>query len=131
MKEMTLRYNPETEMWEEYTDPFATVGLSTEEDYNLFLEMVKFWQEHHKNIPNKDIYPLTVVCDRYAGAYSGGQYTAWNLDCSDVPEEINADDVTCMNFWYRDEKPYIIGIGDTLIEAVKDLENKLGGQYDD
>lgn len=27
----------------------------------------------------RDIYPLTIVKDRYTGVYSGGIYTAWKL----------------------------------------------------
>lgn len=44
-------------------------------------------------------YPLTICVDRYSGAYSGGEFTAWNLDANEVPEEIHSDDVTCSLFW--------------------------------
>lgn len=67
-----------------------------------------------------NIYPLTVVKDRYTGVYSGGKYTAWNLDFYEVPEDIAADDVTCSIFWYADEEP-LAGRGDTPQEAIDDL----------
>lgn len=25
-------------------------------------------------------YPLTIIADRYNGTYSGGRFTAWNMD---------------------------------------------------
>ena len=72
------------------------------------------------------IYPLTVVRDRYTGSYSGGRFTAWNVDVEDVPEDINEDDVTCYEFWWGDEsKKYAIGKGRTPNEAIKDLAKVL------
>lgn len=70
-----------------------------------------------------NVYPLTICKDRYGGCYSGGNYTAWNLDSDCVPSAIHADDMTCCNFW--DENYRIVGKGDTPDEALGDLEQKL------
>lgn len=73
-----------------------------------------------------ELYPCTVVYDRYGGCYSGGQYTAWHCDPWDVPEEIECDDVTCGWFWMRKEEieiPY--GVGNTPDEAALNLAKKM------
>jgi hypothetical protein len=70
-----------------------------------------------------DIYPLTIICDRYCGAYSGGKYTAWNKEFYNIHEEVSADDNTCWSFW--DECPYKVGIGNSVTDAVNDLIKKL------
>ena len=73
-----------------------------------------------------EIYPLVIIRDRYTGVYSGGKYTAWNLDAEEIPIDINADDVSCFNFWWTDKADkYIIGKGDTVNEALADLYIKL------
>ncbi len=68
-------------------------------------------------------YPVTIVSDRYGGTYSGGNYTAWNLHICNVPEEIDADDVTCSNFWFDND--IIVGKGTTSQNAYDDLNSKL------
>jgi hypothetical protein len=74
------------------------------------------------DIMENEIYPLTIVRDRYTGSYSGGKYTAWNLDAEEIPTDINADDVSCFNFWWTDKADeYIIGKGNTVSEALADL----------
>lgn len=72
---------------------------------------------------DKDIYPLTIIKDRYSGAYSGGLFTAFNKDCWNVPEAIDAEDIPCHNFWVGNKTP--IGVGDTPEKAIKDLQVKL------
>ena len=75
-----------------------------------------------------EIYPLTIVADRYTGCYSGGNYTAWNLDHYNLPSEIDDDDVTCCGFWRgADCQEYVIGKGRTASEALADLYVKLKG----
>lgn len=71
----------------------------------------------------KEIYPFTVVMDRYGGAYSGGEFTAWNLDFYEIPPEIAGDDVTCYDFWQKNKIP--VGKGNGLREAVLDLYIRL------
>lgn len=70
-----------------------------------------------------EIYPLTIINDRYTGTYSGGEFTAWNMDYSEIPTEPAEDDVTCMWFWSDTEIP--IGRGKTPQEAVDDLRRRL------
>ena len=72
----------------------------------------------------EDIYPLTIIKDRYTGAYSGGQFTAWNLDFEDVPIDINGEDVDCANFWA--ENDILVGKGNTIKEAIKNLQDSIG-----
>lgn len=76
----------------------------------------------------KNLYPLTIVMDRYTGVYSGGIFTAWNLDPDEVPEDICADDNSASEFFdelrYR-RQDYIYGIGETPDEAAMDLYMKM------
>lgn len=44
---------------------------------------------------NKNIYPLTIIRDRYCGSYSGGTYVAFNLESPEVPKEVFGDDCSC------------------------------------
>ena len=48
---------------------------------------------------NNNIYPLTIIRDRYSGSYSGGTYVAFNLEAHKVPAEVFGDDRTAMRFW--------------------------------
>lgn len=70
----------------------------------------------------EDIYPLTVIMDRYCGTYSGGLYTAWNMDYSEISEAVTGDDVSCSLFFElcRD-RGIIYGKGRTMELAVIDL----------
>lgn len=70
-----------------------------------------------------EIYPLTIISDRYGGAYSGGDFTAWNMDYYEIPKEPDEDDVACMLFW--DATDIVVGRGDTPQEAVDDLRQRL------
>lgn len=76
-----------------------------------------------KNYNNMDVYPLTVIRDRYNGVYSGGDYLAFNLDFDEMSPGIIGDDVECANFFY--ECAVVYGKGDTLMAAVADLCEKL------
>lgn len=74
---------------------------------------------------NASVWPCTVVFDRYGGSYSGGVWTAWNLESNDVPYEIHSDNVTVHRFFlYASEKP-VYGRGKTAQEAVNDLTHKI------
>lgn len=71
---------------------------------------------------NKDIYPLTIIRDRYNGVYSKGKYLAFNLDYYDIPQEIDGYDVECFDFWcYSEPSKYKIGKGNTIEEALENL----------
>ena len=73
----------------------------------------------------KDIYPLTIIKDRYNGCYSGGKYLAFRVDHWDVPEEIGGDDMTENNFWAEESSSEFVGKGDTISEAVADLKRRI------
>ena len=73
-----------------------------------------------------DIYPLTILGDRYRGTYSGGQYTAWNLYPNDIPCGPMDNDLNCATFWRICQFP--VGKGDTPCEAIKDLMKQLREQ---
>lgn len=70
---------------------------------------------------DNNIYPLTIIKDRYSGVYSGGEYTAWNLAHDEIPTAIDEDDVTCRNFW-KSNHIIPIGVGMTIEEAVESLK---------
>ena len=76
-----------------------------------------------------EIYPLTIVSDRYTGAYSGGQYTAWNISASELPDGIDGDDTECMAFWRNNTIP--VGKGRTGSEALANLYIQLKNKKDD
>ena len=81
--------------------------------------------EMTKDTP-KYIWPITVTIDRYGGGYSKGKFLAFNLLPWQVPEEIDGDDITCMDFWTGEgRKAYTIGKGFTASEAIEDLESQL------
>lgn len=65
-------------------------------------------------------YPLTIICDRYNGAYSGGRFTAWPVDEWMVPRLHCGDDGQCMTFW-NEIKAGIVGVGDTPDKALENL----------
>lgn len=67
----------------------------------------------------ESIYPLTITSDRYTGTYSGGKFTAWNLEPSEIPEEAFGDDVCCWEFWKYNKIP--CGVGNTIEEAIGNL----------
>lgn len=80
-----------------------------------------------KEVYNK-LYPLTIVMDRYTGVYSGGIFTAWNLDVDEVPWEIAGGDDTAMTIFEKINSGYIpipYGIGRTPDDAAMDLYLKL------
>lgn len=71
-------------------------------------------------------YPLTIVLDRYHGVYSGGRFTAWKVYHDNIPGDIDADDVTCAEFWeYRAWEYGPVGKGDTPTQAIQDLNRQL------
>lgn len=90
-----------------------------------------------------DIYPLTIVKDRYTGVYSGGEWTAWHCDADEVPPEIASGDLPCGRFWDSahdatvsrflsldymvngDFECPVFGVGGTIEAAVADLKRRL------
>jgi len=73
-----------------------------------------------------ECYPLTIVNDRYSGAYSGAEYLAFNLSYDEIPDYIGGCDMDEMQFWdFGEHEKYIIGKGNTVQEAYSDLLIKL------
>lgn len=70
------------------------------------------------------MYPVTLVSDRYCGAYSNALWTAWNMQPSAVPWEIFDGDCECHAFWLNYEG--LVGKGATPEEACGDLWTKAG-----
>jgi len=76
----------------------------------------------------RELYPLTIVRDRYNGTYSAGKFTAWNLYPAGVPEEIFWDDTSAMIFFdniRRGKSTFVYGVGKTPDEAAMDLYMKI------
>ena len=135
--------------------PFDGITLNTEVEYLLDedgeikkfkdVETAKEWLREHgvteetmgffmfetsMNIKDvyDNLYPLTIVMDRYSGVYSGGKFTAWNLDFDEVPEEICWGDGSALEI-FRDirngKRNIVYGVGATPDEAVMDLYMKI------
>lgn len=71
----------------------------------------------------KDIYPCTIVADRYDGTYSGGKFTAWPCDYYNLPEELGGGDPDEMSLFSSDTLLY--GKGNTPQEAYENLRIKM------
>lgn len=66
-----------------------------------------------------DIYPCTIIRDRYGGVYSGGEWLAWPLPEDEVPEGPSDSDVACANFWGLSMEA--VGRGINPSDAYQDL----------
>lgn len=75
----------------------------------------------------RDIYPLTIITERYQGAYSGAVFTAWNKSADEIPRDIDGSDTACAAFWKNANRAEI-GFGDTPDKAYQDLCAKMGVQ---
>lgn len=76
-----------------------------------------------------DLYPITIISDRYTGIYSKGLFLVFNLDLYEVPPDVSGEDAA--NWWndYNLGKSDIkIGKGDTPDEALNDLIAQLSGK---
>ena len=82
---------------------------------------------------NNEIYPCTIISDRYTGAYSRGKWLAFPLDEEYLPYDISGGDGDCNNFWenYRKQKENgslelhkIIGLGETPNKAYDNLRDE-------
>ena len=80
-----------------------------------------------KSVSESEVYPLTIVSDRYGGCYSDGQYLALNCYACDVPNEIGGCDGEEMVFFGEGggHEKYKIGKGATPDEALADLARLL------
>ncbi len=73
------------------------------------------------------IYPLTIIKDRYEGAYSGGEFTAWNHKHIYIPTGIDMSDNECACAWgkIKNDDRYLFGIGETPHRSVCNLIEKI------
>ena len=146
----------------EYSKSLFTDNMSAEEvssltqiildnkvkDYEYEREMT--WKSRRSKMSDyelaqEDIYPLTIIRDRYNGTYSSASYLAFNLDSNSIPSEVHGSDTLCSYFWdlidegnfvkggvardYRDVVKYV-GKGATIEDSVVDLYHKMkdGGE---
>lgn len=83
------------------------------------------------NISKGNIFPVTIVADRYGGCYSGGKWLALQVNNDDVPDEIGASDPDEEMFWREhDDNKFPIGKGNTPNEALADLISKSKKYYE-
>ena len=68
-------------------------------------------------------YPVSIICDRFDGIYSGGKWVAFPLRFEDIPTDVNSNDLNCIVFWDNYDEPY--GIGDSPDAAFTDLMTKM------
>ena len=73
----------------------------------------------------KEVYPVTIIDDRYGGCYSKGAFLAFNLESWEVPEKVWGGDIESADFWDDDSEEYVIGKGKTPDEAYRDLCEKM------
>ena len=77
-----------------------------------------------------EVYPATIVADRYDGTYSGAKWIAFQFDSENVPEQIGGDDTDEIDFWERHNPEFFpIGKGSTPDLALSDLKEKLKEYY--
>lgn len=77
-----------------------------------------------------EVYPVTIVSDRYGGTYSNGKWLAFQLDPADIPEEVGGSDPEEMIFWdNHDSAQFPIGKGNTPNEALESLRRQLINYY--
>lgn len=130
-REICDRYNIQTYDIKGYMKDHRYIG----DRYELvFPELGKYG-----GIDNTDIYPVTIISDRYTGTYSGGEWTAWACDADSIPEGIFDSDVECASAWSklkRDRKKgkIIFGVGSTPNDAMCDLiksNNQITERYEE
>lgn len=73
-----------------------------------------------------DVYPVTLVMDKFNGVYSDGTWLAFNLEAEELPKQfINndwADDAYASLFWQNHKQTDLpIGKGTTPDEAYANL----------
>ena len=98
---------------------------------NLKSELKKSSEEE---VPVKhELYPVTIIADRYNGFYSKGMYTAWNLENERVPWQITANQNICKDWWdnyyntinVASNDMIAVGIGNTIKDAIEDLKARI------
>lgn len=73
----------------------------------------------------RNLWPCTIIRDRYSGTYSGGAWVAFPLDYDAIPAAVSGDDLSCGTFW-GEYDPEDYGVGDSPEVALQDLVRKMG-----
>lgn len=66
-----------------------------------------------------NIYPLTIIADRYDGCYTGGMYLA----CNKYPEQVAELILDDEDYWSNPVEG--VGVGSTIYEAIGNLIIKM------
>ena len=99
---------------------------------NSFKKIVDSTYDNFKCGPIKEDfmnypYPLTIISDRYSGAYSGSMFLAFPYLYHEIGIDIDGGDVECMEFWdsYKGYNKFLCGYGVTMNDALEDLKKKV------
>ena len=78
---------------------------------------------------NIDVYPVTIMSDRYHGAYNGGyNFHAWSCNEDEIPADIDGPEIECADAWHRvKEDMRLVGLGSTPNVALLDVWLKQHG----
>lgn len=77
--------------------------------------------------PDVVYWLVSIDDDRYGGCYSGHRFTAWP---GLRPDDIDAGDGTCEDFWKKHGATALYGGGTTAKEALHDLLKKISWDTD-
>lgn len=76
-----------------------------------------------------NIYPLTIIKDRYNGCYSGGKFFAFNQEHGGIPDFVGSDDGSERNGWDElrttNANNICFAVGNTIEEAVENLRTRM------
>ena len=77
-----------------------------------------------------DVYPVTIMSDRYHGTYNGGyNFHAWSCNEDEIPADIDGPDIECANARHRvkEDMRLVVGFGSTPNVALLDVWLKQNG----
>ena len=75
-------------------------------------ELAKLWLKFK--------WPVTIIADRYNGVMSNGKWLAFPCEPSEVPDEVNGEDLDVESFWESFKGP--VGKGTYPDDAMDELE---------
>ena len=106
-----------------FEDDNVGFAIFSEQEVQKIIDLLRdALEKGYNSVPKErpcDIYPVTIVMDRYEGAASGGKYLAFDCDPWDVPSAIEDADAVADQFW--ETTTNTIGRGETPQEALNDL----------
>jgi len=78
----------------------------------------------------ENLYPLTIITDRYHGTYSGGEYLAFPLLHTQIPAAVCGNDSECLSYWQTEDRlDYLIGKGNSPSNAIHNLIDRYSLLY--